>query len=1319
MEKKSNQPQSLAEQLTTALGNGELVVRETPPEETPTQEEDPKEKELKSKINHIFEAAYQREDAPLPGVKPEEAIPAATPNSKPEEKSGLSPEQEERRRAFVTERLENFQKLVERGARSEEEWKNTLDGVRGNAEYVFDEQEKKAPTQEGTKVQVKTEPRLVVVPHTVSLEEQERALAAVPQEERDRLTGTSLSVLYQERDRLAKSPVPGDTDRASAIDAVIRHKTTEPKQPVVIQEVVRKTTRPVPQKPVPEVPVVAIETTPDTSIVTETVESEAVTQLTPADLQAEMDQMAGGITGGTEGVTPLTSEQQQAEADETAGVVPGDVSTEEEIVPPSVPEVLEPVAHGEEKQIDAEVARKFEEDFKLTEEDLKSLTAEVGEDAEKKILKFEDLTPGQQALLLDNLKAFALDNAKEEALKAHTQKERERYADAKGWRGFVKRAWYGVTKTYRRESELTSGVKEVLENTEGNKEQYKEVLKEMIAQASQAPEVVQNADGTLEIKFAPEKDLGGVQMEQNVKEALEEYNITAGEFMKVRPEWAWSKNPEEQQKYDTAKNNYLSAQTMLEFATDSNGNRVSYEKLISLDKRVRWSQLFNADPKIEEVFAGTKDASAWKEGLKAAMLERGKLFAMGNVSRSLAMALGTASAAVASGGLLGVAGVGALAGSLSGGWIGREMAQKRAKLEIADNKKESEMKMADKLEYAIARMQGAIGTEEEEKISKILADRIYYTEQKLENGLVTSEDNMGGVKSSYALAFALAQARSLINTYATGTFRDIKVKNRKLVDAQDGNIVSDENAIGGRKFVGEGEGNKRVEETGETTVKTVDMKAKIDALLDGQGEKINAEEKKLLQQRVRQGMLLGVVFGGAIGAALAELGTLAHGSKAAEAATPGSAGKNVSTVVPQVAPANPQDHGATETFGQETPASPGSSPAASATVSTTPPSNTNNGLQENWFKKLTEKSGDALDTLKKNLGKNSGKTVDDIHIQKALSQFGTPKSKEPFTDLIHNTKPGEHDSIWRSVRDGILGKPENATKLGYQGKIEDTAALHKWAETKTANLWKEYEATHGGHGKDLVHEGDVVKVDIGADGKAHLEVEYASGKGAGYLHEADAHTPQGGSHAGPELTVIHRAEELPGTNSPLKAPASKIIDAGADTLAEETGISHKHAEEIIQAGSVAGLAGVGLVQGKKIFAEGEINREFYTEKEIDQKNLTARSFWTKEMMEETQKEAAGVNTKAEAEKFVREKVNRFFDELLLGVQQEKYRGGPSMTPDDQKVVMNRMGALYDGIQELRTRFDISGKNSSENERRLFETVEEARKNIKMAQIKFT
>ncbi|MBT7765900.1 MAG: hypothetical protein HN730_02020 [Bdellovibrionales bacterium] len=118
-------------------------------------------------------------------------------------------------------------------------------------------------------------------------------------------------------------------------------------------------------------------------------------------------------------------------------------------------------------------------------------------------------------------------------------------------------------------------------------------------------------------------------------------------------------------------------------------------------------------------------------------------------------------------------------------------------------------------------------------------------------------------------------------------------------------------------------------------------------------------------------------------------------------------------------------------------------------------------------------------------------------------QSGTTVAQEQpthFEDTIDSSEMSSgSDSIWRSAKAIFTG---NAEALGYKGDLNDAAELSRWAEAQTASAVNGLNAEQGGNLADLVHDNDVVKIDI-VNGKPVLSFDDASGINASHLSDTN------------------------------------------------------------------------------------------------------------------------------------------------------------------------------------------------------------------------
>jgi len=137
-------------------------------------------------------------------------------------------------------------------------------------------------------------------------------------------------------------------------------------------------------------------------------------------------------------------------------------------------------------------------------------------------------------------------------------------------------------------------------------------------------------------------------------------------------------------------------------------------------------------------------------------------------------------------------------------------------------------------------------------------------------------------------------------------------------------------------------------------------------------------------------------------------------------------------------------------------------------------------------------------------------------------------SGETFSNEISNEDlDGKSDSVWRSTREIFK---DNAEKLGYEGDINDSQALNKWAETQTA------EAIHNsGELTDKVFEGNNVLLEQDSNGDYSVRVEAGTGAEPGIL----------------EKITEGAIDEGSGTGEPEPLDVAKFLGTGHEETLEQ------------------------------------------------------------------------------------------------------------------------------------------------------------------------
>ncbi len=149
-----------------------------------------------------------------------------------------------------------------------------------------------------------------------------------------------------------------------------------------------------------------------------------------------------------------------------------------------------------------------------------------------------------------------------------------------------------------------------------------------------------------------------------------------------------------------------------------------------------------------------------------------------------------------------------------------------------------------------------------------------------------------------------------------------------------------------------------------------------------------------------------------------------------------------------------------------------------------------------------------------------------------------PDGSKTYYDTIDSRGMKGSDSIWKSTKEIFMRHPED---FGYKGDLNDNAKLSKWAETQTANTLNRsgIEAS-----LNKVHNGDVVYLEKGSDGKPRIWVGEESGQKRGTLPERGARVSNPGAVVeAPEARTPTPTETVSATPPQIETQVTKDADA--------------------------------------------------------------------------------------------------------------------------------------------------------------------------------
>jgi len=281
----------------------------------------------------------------------------------------------------------------------------------------------------------------------------------------------------------------------------------------------------------------------------------------------------------------------------------------------------------ESKEISELVVVGFKEELNIKKEDI------------EKIEGFNELSSGQQLLVLENLKQATLKDIRVEGL----VKSKKDIVEAK----FLGKIWKGISKKYQIAKIEKTTAKDI---KEAGIKFYKENLEQLsIGMRVNGPEVKMKG-GHLEIQYADA--------------FFVDFNEAATKFSKIPDEWSKeTASKEEQEKYKEAKKRYdKERERLLSFKAKEKGGEEAALYMNNVENNIILNQLLNTHPEVEEQLKKIEDEKVWKKVLKDIVTERGIYAGAGFLTRTATISM-----------------IGIIGAPLAAAGMGGFMARRRAK----------------------------------------------------------------------------------------------------------------------------------------------------------------------------------------------------------------------------------------------------------------------------------------------------------------------------------------------------------------------------------------------------------------------------------------------------------------------------------------------------------------------------------------------------------------------------------------------------------------------------------------------------------------
>ena len=418
----------------------------------------------------------------------------------------------------------------------------------------------------------------------------------------------------------------------------------------------------------------------------------------------------------------------------------------------------------ESKEISELITARFEDEMNIKKEDL------------EKIEGFDELSPGQQLLALENLKQVTLKEIHGEGL----AKSKEQITNAK----FLGRIWKGISKKYQIAKIEKSTAKEI---KEGGIKFHKKTLEQLSrGMKANGPEVRMKG-GHLEIQYAPV--------------FFKDFNETATKFSRIPDEWSKeTASKEEQEKYKQAKEKYeQEKKDILNFKAEQIGEEYAAIYMNSIESNIILNQLLNTHPEVEKQLKKIEDEKVWKKVLKDIVTERGIYAGAGFLTRTATISM-----------------IGMIGAPLAAAGMGGFMARKRAKETLKEREimaregeedKSKEAKdfvdaeyLHESIDFLIDELileKESLDVGKKEEMIRSLKFHIEDAQNKIKDGTVNYGKKDVRLFNQYELIEKISSGISLFEYLGSGT--EYKEKYEKDIETIDGFLEKQDKEISDAK----------------------------------------------------------------------------------------------------------------------------------------------------------------------------------------------------------------------------------------------------------------------------------------------------------------------------------------------------------------------------------------------------------------------------------------------------------------------------------------------------------------------------------------
>lgn len=242
------------------------------------------------------------------------------------------------------------------------------------------------------------------------------------------------------------------------------------------------------------------------------------------------------------------------------------------------------------------------------------------EDLEQ-IPDFKELSAGQKAMVVDNFQQAAYARITERALERRDEETKEA-----GWLGKMKREFFH-RGTYRKAEEA-----EAAEFLKGGMAANGEMLKDLVAMTKESGlDASIKENGELEILYGGSTE--GLSPEE--KEIVDGFNEAAGALVEKGAEWKYGFF--EKKKFAKTRKAYdENFEKLINLKHRQLGNdKDAALAMAQIDRNVQMNQLLTTDDDIEKTMSTVESEATYKRVLKSAAMERGGYMALGAAARTI------------------------------------------------------------------------------------------------------------------------------------------------------------------------------------------------------------------------------------------------------------------------------------------------------------------------------------------------------------------------------------------------------------------------------------------------------------------------------------------------------------------------------------------------------------------------------------------------------------------------------------------------------------------------------------------------------------